>query len=212
MDAKERRQWRDDLDSLSEISDSQTPEFVLSMIMLSVKSNHDTIDKLESKAASQIGFAGAIMAIMVALGRPGTVWSACILGASILSNLRAMLVTEYKAPSPLVYNLVGTIKRPENKGRIAVRLSEAYGRYASRLGIEAHKKSRYVILGTVLLVIGTFLLAALALTQVPGELTVRCPNQPCTITVTQGATVSGQRSGRGHSGTSTGIRARDRKR
>jgi hypothetical protein len=212
MDAKERRHYRDDLDELRDISDAQTPEFVLSMVMLTVQSKHDTIQTLETKAASQIGFAGAIMAIMVALGRPGLIWAACVLGASILSNLRAMLVTEYVAPSPLIYNLIGTVKKPENKARIAIRLAEAYGRYAAQLGVEGHKKSRYVLLGTVLLVAGTFLLVALALTQRPGEISVRCPNDRCTVTVTQGADSNAQRPGRRYTKPSTGLRPGDWKR
>lgn len=185
------------LKRLAALQDASVSEFLLDAVMKTIDAKHDMIGTLETKASAQIGFAGAIMAIVVALERSQLVWlAALLLGVSILANLRAMLVTEYRAPSPLMYNLDAVLADPGNKARIAATLTEAYGRYGMDLGVEAGKKSRYVLAGTLFLVFGVAVVVTSAfLPAQTGELKLSCPTTRCNVIV-QGTDSNGSGSRR----------------
>jgi hypothetical protein len=211
LDIDERRRQLKKLQSQEALTNSDVAEFVLGAVMVTVDVKHDMIRTLETKAASQIGFAGAIMAILVTLGRssiapPAFLLAVSFLALCIFSNLVAMLVTEKDAPSPLLYNLTTILNDPENKGKIAASLAEAYGRYGLGLGVEAGKKSRYVLMGTLLLSIGVILVVLSSFwPSEQRELSIRCPNERCVVTVTQGVGDDGLSRGQ-HTGTHAPIR------
>jgi hypothetical protein len=202
LDVEERRLQRSALEAQEDLTGSEVAEFVLSAVMFTIGAKQDMIRTLEAKAASQVGFAGAILAIMVTLGRSDSTKLLFLIAMGaltlcILSNLYAMFVSEYDAPSPLLYNLPSVLNDARNKGKIATSLAEAYGRYGLDLGVEAGKKSRYVRAGTILLATGiAFVLLSAFFPNSMREINIECPNGGCAVTVTQGVQNAGRQAER----------------
>lgn len=182
-------------DVYQNITDEKVPSFLFTAIGKNVDAKHDAIKTLETKAASQIGFAGTIIAIFAALGEhTHFLWIAIPLGISILASLRAIFVKEYNLPSPIVYNLDTILSDPNNAAKIASALTESYAQYGLDLGVAAGRTARYVSTGTIGLVVGVIMLLVVTTldkgTQQP--VTITCSQPTCVIVQTKGTTANGR--------------------
>lgn len=198
---EERIASKSSLAEYTSVETADVAEFLFNAIGKNVDAKHKAIETLESKAASQIGFAGTIIAIFAALGdHAHFLWVGIPLGISILASLRAVFVKSYNLPSPIVYNLESIISDAKNKGRIALELTESYNKYSLGLGVVGGRIARYVNVGAITLVIGVTILLAMALTgQPPNEpVSIKCDRPNCVIVVNK-ETTNGQRSGKSQS-------------
>ena len=185
---RRRLDEKDKLRALAALTDSTVAEFLLEAIGKNVAAADKAIETLETKAASEIGFAGTIIAVFATLGRKDYLLAVAVpLALSILCNIRAMFVEEYALPSPVIYNLQSVVSDPANKARIALKLTEAYGDYSADLGVKCGRKSRYVRAGTLLLVVGVFMLLWAAWQRPPSSegMSITCSSPPCVILATQ---------------------------
>ena len=198
LEPNQRRLQRERLDKQETLSQSDVAEFVFSTVMQSVSAKHDIVRTLETKATSQMGFAGAILALLVTLGQsnvmqPPFLLAIIALTVCILASLRAVFITEYTTPSPLLYNIPSIASKAENKAKIALNLAEAYGRYGLDVGMEAGRKSRYVAAGSIALFVGiASVFASVFWSGQSRELSIRCPSERCNVTITQGVAHDGK--------------------